>query len=183
MPLLLAALLSAAAPALGPIEAEPLAGPAVRVPGELPGKPAILLVAFERARADQLDRAWQGLLPLEREQAGLVAYQAPVIGEVNAVLRAVILTSQRLGVPKDRHARYLPLFADRKKIMGSLGVSDPHACLALVARDAAIVAVLTDACAPDLPARVRTLLAPTGAAPVAPAGAPGPAAAPLPSLP
>ncbi len=171
----LAALLCAAPPELAPITAEPLAGPAVLVPGGLPGGPAVLLVAFERARADDLDRAWRGLVALERAHAGLAVYQAPVIGDVNAVVRAIVLTSQRLSVPRDRHARYVPLFVDRKKVMAQLGVIDSDACLALVTRGGAIAAVLPDACAPDLPARVRAVLtagapapAPAGAAPLPP---------------
>lgn len=184
VPLVLAALLAVAAPALGPVQAEPLAGPAVLVPGGLLGDPKVLLIAFERARAGDLDRAWLGLRALERERPGLVVYQAPVIGEVNVVVRTIVLTSQRLSVPHDRHTRYLPLFADRKKVMAALGVSNQGACLALVVRGAAIEAVVTDACAPDLPARLRPVVAPAGPAPAAPGGSPvPPSASPLPSMP
>lgn len=159
MPPLLLALLVAVPPSFGPFEAETLAGDAVRVPDRLPGAARVILVAFERDRADALDASWLRLLPLEREVAGLQVFQAPVIGDVNPVLRAVVLGSQRLLLPADRRTRYVPLFVDRQLTMAALGVTDPRACLALMVSGAAVTAVLPDACAPDLPARVRAALA------------------------
>lgn len=175
------ALLLGTAPALGPWEAETLDGRPLRIPDRLEGSAQVLLVAFERDRADALERAHGRLSPLERELPGLAIYQTPVIGKVNAFLQAVILGSQRLSLPRARHARYAPLFVDRKDAMAALGVVDPGACVAVVLVGARRV-VVTGACEPDLLGRVRAALETVRNGAPAPATA-APPAAPLPAAP
>lgn len=167
---LLLALALAATPSLGPVEAQDLEGRAVQVPGRLAGSLQLLLVAFERDRADALDRTFGELQPLERKVPGLVVYQAPVIGAVNGVLQAVIRGAQQLSLPRDRHGRYLPLFVDRKEVMARLGVADPRECVALLTRGKAVLAVLPGACQAGLGPAVEAAVA-----------AASPPAAPLPA--
>lgn len=191
MPILLVGLLLATAPAFGPFEAEDLEGRAVRVPDRLPGRVRLLLVAFERDRADALSLAFGRLEPLEREIAGLAVVQTPVIGKVNGVLQAVIVGAQRLSMPASRRPRYVPLFIDRKEAMAALGQKDPSACVAILVEGAEVRAVLPDACESDLPARARAALAAAGLAGPAPTSLPVPvptvppvpATSPLPAVP
>lgn len=182
MSVLLLTLLFGAAPPLGPWEAETLDGRPVRVPDRLEGSLQVLLVAFERDRADALERSHALLGPLEGELPGLAIYQTPVIGKVNGFLQAIILGSQRVTLPRHRHARYAPLFVDRKDAMAALGVVERDACVAVVQSGARRL-VVTGACDPDLITRVRAALQTVQDGAPATTADPAHKAAPLPAAP
>jgi hypothetical protein len=91
----------------------------VRLPGDLAGAPAVLLVAYERRTQDDIDR-WSSFL--EREVPGLATYEIPTIPSlVWRPLAGWIDAGMRGGVPRELWARVVTLYEDGGKVRAFLG--------------------------------------------------------------
>jgi hypothetical protein len=91
----------------------------VRLPGDLAGAPAVLLVAYERRTQDDIDR-WGAFI--EREAPGLAVYEVPTIPSlVWRPLSAWIDAGMRGGVPHELWSRVVTLYEDGAKVRAFLG--------------------------------------------------------------
>jgi len=91
----------------------------VRLPGDLAGAPAVLLVAYERRTQDDIDR-WSAFL--EREIPELAAYEVPTIPSlVWRPLSSWIDAGMRGGVPHELWSRVVTLYEDGAKVRAFLG--------------------------------------------------------------
>lgn len=84
---------------------ETLAGASFEVPSAWPARPVLLVVGFSRVSADAC-RAWSERLRTSGLR-GLEVYQVAIIDEVPGMLRGMVASSIRKGVPTAFHGRFL----------------------------------------------------------------------------
>jgi len=105
-----------------------LAQARVRLPDDLAGSPAVLLVAYRRGTQADIDR-WAAFLRLEAGAAPV--FEVPVIPAlVWRPLDGLIDGGMRGGVPRDQWDRVVTVYGDGAVIRGFLG--DPGGLVALV---------------------------------------------------
>jgi hypothetical protein len=91
----------------------------VRLPGDLAGAPAVLLVAYERRTQGDIDR-WSDFL--EREVPELAAFEVPTIPSlVWRPLAGWIDAGMRGGVPRELWSRVVTLYEDGAQVRAFLG--------------------------------------------------------------
>lgn len=105
-----------------------LAGEAVRLPEDLAGAPAVLLVAYRRGTQSDIDR-WMAFL--EGSHPGLKHLEVPAIASpVWRPLAGWIDSGMRRGVPQDKWSAVVTLYEDAGELKNFLG--DPGGYGALV---------------------------------------------------
>lgn len=104
-----------------------LSGRRVRVPDDLAGRPALLLLGFQRWHQEMID-GWLG--PLARLQADfphLEVYEVPVISRFYLPARSLIDGGMVRGTPDPAaRARTLTAYANVGKTVSALGLAGPE---------------------------------------------------------
>lgn len=114
------------AQAMPPMTAADLNGRTLRLPQDLVGAPALLLVAFEEPQQKEIDR----LIPLiEKAKAvapGLRVWELPLIDDPGAAGRFVIETGMKAGIPSEAtRSRVVSLYVkDRKAFAAAIGLGE-----------------------------------------------------------
>ncbi|MEO5926651.1 MAG: hypothetical protein ABIR70_22745 [Bryobacteraceae bacterium] len=121
---------SAVFPAL---EADNLNKQKLQLPGDLAGDLNLLLIGFQREQQTDID-TWLAPLPgVVIRHPNLAYYELPVIDRTNFMLRWVINTGMRGGIPdKQQRARTVTLYLDKKPFRAALQIESENTIHALL---------------------------------------------------
>ncbi|MEO0410871.1 MAG: hypothetical protein AAF221_03395 [Pseudomonadota bacterium] len=123
--------------------AENLLGQKADFPGDLPGDPALILVAFKRSQQSDID-AWMEALDL-KGTAGIAWIEMPVVGGATKVMKPLLDGWMRDGIPDlDAQARVFTLYSSRKRFKKALGVPKTPGILAVVAKSNGQIVTLVE---------------------------------------
>ncbi|MEL7371944.1 MAG: hypothetical protein AAFN74_23670 [Myxococcota bacterium] len=99
-----------------------LDGSEISIPGDLSGKPAVLLIAFEKNAQFDADRWLLGLL---QGKLSAPLYEVPTIaGALPGMFASNIDEGMRRGIPKEDWATVVTVYGDAAKIARFTGNSD-----------------------------------------------------------
>ena len=105
----------------------------VQFPGGLSGDLNLLLIAFQREQQADVD-TWLAPLPaVVTQHPNFAYYELPVIDRPNFLLRWVIDTGMRGGIPdKQQRGRTITLYLDKKPFLNTLEIASEATIHALV---------------------------------------------------
>jgi hypothetical protein len=112
---------AAAAQQLPRLQEENLAGQQAVLPEAASGKVAVLVFGFTRA-SQTTTGAWAKQIRTDfGKSAGFELYQLPVLEEAPRLIRGMITSGMKKGVPEDQRANFIPVMhseAELKKLVG-----------------------------------------------------------------
>ncbi|MBN1195966.1 MAG: hypothetical protein JXA62_01015 [Candidatus Aminicenantes bacterium] len=103
------------------------------LPADLAGRPALLLVAFQRRHQSLVDDWLQTVTDLESDYPLLQVLELPVIAALNPAARWFINSGMRGGIP-DRAARgrTITLYLDKEAFRSALNIEDEETITAFL---------------------------------------------------
>jgi hypothetical protein len=107
------------------LQASNLEKRSLNLPGDFEGSRNLLLVAFQREQQAQVD-TWLGEMKrFEEADPGFRYYELPTIQRPNRLLRWIIDTGMRRGIPDPKaRARTITLYIDKAPFLKALGITD-----------------------------------------------------------
>ena len=109
------------------LQAKPLAGGAITLPNDSKGRPALLVVGFSKASAN-VTRPWleachaaAAAKPADKRAA---CYDVRMLAEVPSLLRGLVESAMRSGLPADLQKTVLLVYNDNDAWRKRLGVAD-----------------------------------------------------------
>ncbi len=116
--------LAASNPTFPSLKASDLNKQEVQLPGGLKGEWNLLLIGFLREHQNDIDTWLPSLPAIVQSHPKLAYYELPVIARSNFMLRWVIATGMRGGIPdKAQRARTITLHLDKKPFRDALGLA------------------------------------------------------------
>ena len=120
---------AAAAQQLPRLQEEDLAGHQVVLPDAASGKVAVLVFGFTHASQTPTE-AWAKRLETDfGKSPGFALYQLPVIEEAPRLIRGMITSGMKKGVPENARANFVPVMhneAELKKLVGYKEADDAY---------------------------------------------------------
>ena len=111
------------------IEGENLFGHQVILPDDASGTVAVLILGFSKASKTPTAN-WQKRIKSEvSAQPGLAVYQLPVLEDVPRLVRSMVISSMKSGVPESQRDRFIPLLhgeAELKKLVNFQAPDDAY---------------------------------------------------------
>ncbi|MEM9492204.1 MAG: hypothetical protein AAGC55_23860 [Myxococcota bacterium] len=102
-----------------------LNGRTVKLPGQAPGQPTLMLVAFKQRQQALVDGWLAAVEPVLAEFPGLDYTELPVIRQLNQMSRWYLDRAMRRGIPETyRRARVVTLYVDKERFRSQLDI--PH---------------------------------------------------------
>ena len=121
--------LDAAAQQLPRLQEENLAGQQVVLPDAASGKVAVLIFGFSRASQTPTE-AWAKRIGSDfGKSSGFELYQLPLLEEVPRIIRGMIASGMKKGVPENQRANFVPVMhseAELKKLVGYKEADDAY---------------------------------------------------------
>lgn len=111
------------------LQEENLAGKEVVLPDAVTGKVAVLVLGFSRASQNSTGAWMQHLRDDFGKNPGIVLYQLPVIEEAPRLVRGMITSGMKKGVPEVERATFVPVIhseAELKKLVNYKEVDDAY---------------------------------------------------------
>jgi hypothetical protein len=140
-----ALMLSASAVAQGPrqmprIAGESFAGGRVELPDAAKGDIAVLIFGFSKASKAPTS-AWSEKLRSDfGSQTGFALYQLPVLEDVPRIIRGVVISGMKKGVPATMRDHFVPILQDGAELKRLVSYQEPDdAYLVLLDRSGQIV--------------------------------------------
>lgn len=97
----------------------------LNLPGDFEGIRNLLLVAFQREQQAQVDTWLREMRRFEEVDPGFSYYELPTIQKPNRLLRWIIDTGMRRGIPDPKaRARTITLYIDKAPFLRALGITD-----------------------------------------------------------
>jgi hypothetical protein len=97
----------------------------LNLPGDFEGSRNLLLVAFQRGQQAQVDTWLREMKRFEEVDPGFRYYELPTIQSPNRLLRWIIDTGMRRGIPDSKaRARTITLYIDKAPFLKALGMTD-----------------------------------------------------------
>jgi hypothetical protein len=97
----------------------------LNLPGDFDGSRNLLLVAFQREQQEQVDTWLREMKRFEEVDPGFRYYELPTIQSPNRLLRWIIDTGMRRGIPDPKaRARTITLYIDKVPFLKALGITD-----------------------------------------------------------
>ncbi len=97
----------------------------LNLPGDFEGSRNLLLVAFQREQQAQVDTWLREMKRFEEFDPGFRYYELPTIQSPNRLLRWIIDTGMRRGIPDPKaRARTITLYIDKAPFLKALGIAD-----------------------------------------------------------
>ena len=97
----------------------------MNLPGDFEGSRNLLLVAFQRERQAQVDTWLREMKRFEEVDPNFRYYELPTIQSPNRLLRWIIDTGMRRGIPDPKaRARTITLYIDKAPFLKALGITD-----------------------------------------------------------
>jgi len=120
-------------PTFPALEASNLNKQKMQFPQGLAGERNLVLLGFQREQQEDID-TWLAPLPaLTKLHPDLAFYELPVIDRPNFLLRWIIDTGMRSGIPdKQQRARTITLYLDKKKFLKELQIESEKTIYALL---------------------------------------------------
>ena len=122
----------AAAQQLPRLQEENLAGQQVVLPDTAAGKAAVLVFGFSRASQNSTGAWMKHLREDFGKNAGVVLYQLPVLEEAPRMMRGMITSGMKNGVPEAERANFVPVMhneAELKTLDGTRNLTTPTVVL------------------------------------------------------
>lgn len=105
------------------ISGESLAGKKYKLPEDLKGKPALLMIGYKQKSQFDIDRWLLGLLQLK---AKVTVYEVPTVeGMIPGLISGKINSGMRSGIPKEDWAIVITVYKDAEKITRFTGTENP----------------------------------------------------------
>lgn len=122
----LALFLSAAAAqtTMPQIEGQSLAGSKVVLPDAASGKDAVLIFGFTRASKNPTS-AWAQKIRTDFGTTRLELYQIPVLEDVPHLIRGMVISSIKRGVPENQRDHFVVLVQFEKELKQFVGYKEP----------------------------------------------------------
>jgi hypothetical protein len=119
----------ASAQQLQRLQEENLAGQQIVLPDAAAGKVAVLVFGFSRASQYSTD-AWMRHLRKEfGKNSGVLLYQLPVLEDAPRLIRGMITSGMKRGVPEGERSTFVPVMhneADLKRLVGYKEADDAY---------------------------------------------------------
>jgi len=97
----------------------------MNLPGDFEGSRNLLLVAFQREQQSQVDTWLREMKRFEEVDPSFRYYELPTIQSPNRLLRWIIDTGMRRGIPDPKaRARTITLYIDKAPFLKALGITD-----------------------------------------------------------
>ena len=107
------------------IEGDSLAGTKVVLPEACAGKVAVLIFGFTKASKSQTS-AWASTLSKDAAgQPHFELYQLPVLENVPRLVRSMVISSMRKGVPEDVRDHFIPILQDEAELKKLVHYAEP----------------------------------------------------------
>ena len=107
------------------LQASNLEKRSLNLPGDFGGSRNLLLVAFQREQQAQVDTWLREMKRFEEVDPGFRYYELPTIQSPNRLLRWIIDTGMRRGIPDQKaRARTITLYIDKAPFLKALGITD-----------------------------------------------------------
>ena len=114
------------------IEGDSLAGQHVALPEAANGKVAVLILGFSKA-SKMPTSAWGNRIVTDfASTPNLVTYQLPVLEEVPGIIRGMVISGIKKGVPENRRGYFVPVLqgeSDLKKLVNYKQPDDAYLIL------------------------------------------------------
>ncbi len=108
-----------------PLQAANLEKRSLNLPGDFEGSRNLLLVAFQREQQAQVDTWLREMKRFEEVDPGFRYYELPTIQRPNRLLRWIIDSGMRRGIPDPKaRARTITLYIDKAPFLKALGITD-----------------------------------------------------------
>lgn len=115
----------AAAQPLPRLQEENLAGQQVVLPDAAAGKVAVLVFGFSRG-SQTTTGAWTKQIRTDyAKSAGFELYQLPVLEEAPRLIRGMITSGMRKGVPEDQRPYFVPVMHNEAELKKLVGYKEP----------------------------------------------------------
>jgi len=145
------------------LQEENLTGQQVVLPDAASGKVAVLVFGFSRASQNPTG-AWMKHLQEDfGKTPGLVLYQLPVLEEAPRIIRGMIVSGMKKGVPENERANFIPVMHSEAELKKLVSYKEPDDAYVVVLDRSGKVAYQahsgSDAAGyPELRAKVQGLL-------------------------
>lgn len=106
------------------IEGQSLAGSRVLFPHAASGKDAVLIFGFTRASKNPTS-AWAKEIRAEFGATSLELYQIPVLQDVPSLIRGMVISGIRRGVPQNQRDHFVIVVQSEKELKKFVGYQEP----------------------------------------------------------
>ena len=107
------------------IEGESFAGQKISLPEAAHGKVAVLVFGFTKASKVPTS-AWGQKINAEfGPQAGFELYELPVLEDVPRLIRGMVISSIKKGVPENRRAHFVPIVQNESDLKKRVNYKEP----------------------------------------------------------
>ena len=107
------------------LQASNLEKRSLNLPGDFEGSRNLLLVAFQREQQAQVDTWLREMKRFEEADPGFRYYELPTIQKPNRLLRWIIDSGMRRGIPDPKaRARTITLYIEKAPFLKALGITD-----------------------------------------------------------
>ena len=145
----LALSVGAAAQQLPRLQEENLAGQQVVLPDAASGKVAVLVFGFSRASQTPTE-AWAKRIRADfGKYAAFELYQLPVLQDAPRLIRGMITSGMKKGVPEKERANFIPVMHDEAELKKLVGYKEPDDAYLVVLDRNGQVAFQTHGATPD----------------------------------
>jgi hypothetical protein len=161
--LAVASAIAQGAPELPKTAGDSLAGSRVVLPDAATGKVAILIFGFSKASKGPTS-AWAGKIQADfGSRPEFALYQLPVLEDVPRLIRGMVISSMRKGVPDNMRDHFVPILQGETALKKFVNYGEPDdAYLVILSRDGKIVeqsrGAPNDANCSNLRATIESLL-------------------------
>lgn len=111
------------------IKGESLAGKEIKIPDDIEGKPAVLILAFERKTQEKIDGWTKAVIGRYGDNDSVDYFEIPMIGGWFAkAMSGIIDAGMRGGVPKNLHDNVVTYYGDLDNYFEELNIKDESDC-------------------------------------------------------
>jgi hypothetical protein len=107
------------------IEGETLAGHTIKLPDAASGKVTVLVLGFSKASKTQTSVWGKRISDDFSSQPLFVLYQLPVLEDVPRLIRGMVISGIRKGVPENMRDHFVPVLHDEDKLKTLVGYKEP----------------------------------------------------------
>ncbi len=122
------------------IQGETFAGRKVQLPDDVKGQVAVLIFGFTKASSKPTG-AWAKKISAEfRARSNFELYQLPVLEEVPRLIRGMVISGIKKGVPESERDHFVPVLQDEAGLKKAVNYSAPDdAYLVILSREGKVV--------------------------------------------
>jgi hypothetical protein len=131
------------------LQEENLNGQQVVLPDAASGNVAILVFGFTKASQNTTGAWMKRLQPDYGKNSGVMLYQLPVLEEAPRLIRGMIVSGMKKGVPEDLRANFVPVMHNEAELKKLAGYKDADDAYIVVLDRGGKVAYQTHGATPD----------------------------------